>query len=78
MDKNSIKKYATWARRELISRVSQKAEQYGVRQDDFGDPNAKSIGDTLLTAEEQTQRRALIEKLRDKGWEWTMEEAAYT
>ena len=29
MDKNAIKKYAVWARRELIARVSQKAEQYG-------------------------------------------------
>ena len=29
MDKNAIKKYAVWARRELISRVSQKALQYG-------------------------------------------------
>ena len=25
MDKNAIKKYAVWARRELIARVSQKA-----------------------------------------------------
>ena len=31
MDKNAIKKYAVWARRELISRVSQKALQYGIK-----------------------------------------------
>ena len=30
MDKSAIKKYATWARRELIARVSLKAEQYGI------------------------------------------------
>ena len=29
MDKNAIKKYAVWARKELISRVAQKAQQYG-------------------------------------------------
>ena len=26
MDKNAIKKYAVWARKELISRVAQKAQ----------------------------------------------------
>ena len=35
MDKNVIKKYAVWARRELISRVSQKAYQYGIRENDI-------------------------------------------
>ena len=29
MDKNSIRKYAVWARRELIERVSQRAMIYG-------------------------------------------------
>ena len=37
MDKNSIKKYAVWARRELISRVSQKALQYGVSEREIAD-----------------------------------------
>ena len=30
MDKNAIKKYAVWARNELIARVPQKAQQYGI------------------------------------------------
>lgn len=30
MDKNAIKKYAVWARRELISRVSQRAVPFPV------------------------------------------------
>lgn len=30
MDKNSIKKFAVWARRELITRVSQRAVQYEI------------------------------------------------
>ena len=32
MDKNAIKKYAVWARKELISRVAQKAQQYGITE----------------------------------------------
>ena len=32
MDKNSIKKFAVWARRELITRVSQRAVQYEITE----------------------------------------------
>ena len=32
MDKNAIKKYAVWARNELIARVTQKAEQYEITE----------------------------------------------
>ena len=32
MDKNAIKKYAVWARRELIARVSQRAALYGITE----------------------------------------------
>lgn len=34
MDKNAIKKYAVWARRELISRVSQRAALYEITDKD--------------------------------------------
>ena len=37
MDKNALKKYAIWARRELITRVSQRATFYGVTETDYGD-----------------------------------------
>ena len=40
MDKLAIKKYAVWARRELISRVSTKALQYGISEEDCGDSEA--------------------------------------
>ena len=36
MDKNAIKKYAVWARRELISRVSQRAALYEITDKDYG------------------------------------------
>ena len=34
MDKNAIKKFATWARRELIDRVRQQAYRYEVEEAD--------------------------------------------
>ena len=78
MDKNAIKKYAVWARRELISRVSQKALQYGISEKDCGDANADTINGHLLTAAEQKQRQALIAKIKKDGYQQAMEEAAYT
>ena len=78
MDKNAIKKYAVWARRELISRVSQKALQYGVSEKDFGDINADSVNGIVLSPKEKTQRASLIAKIKKDGYQQAMEEAAYT
>lgn len=78
MDKNAIKKYAVWARRELISRVSQKALQYGISEENIGDANADTINGHLLTAAEKQQRQALIAKIKKDGYQQAMEEAAYT
>ena len=78
MDKNAIKKYAVWARQELIQRVSQRAMLYGVTERDAGDPDAESVNGRPLSADEKRQRRALIRKVEDKGYEQTMEQAAYT
>ena len=78
MDKNSIKKYAVWARRELMARVSMKAEQYGISEGQTPDPDAESVNGRLLTATEKAQRRKLIERIQEDGWAQVMEEAAYT
>jgi len=78
MDKNAIKKYAIWARRELISRVSQKAAQYAIIDGDIADANAETINGIVLTNVEKTQRRNLIAKIKEKGYEQVMEEVAYT
>lgn len=78
MDKNAIKKYAVWARTELIERVTQKALQYGISEKNIIDVNADSINGKLLTDVEKKQRRALISKINDKGFEQVMEEVAYT
>lgn len=78
MDKNAIKKYAVWARRELISRVSQKALQYGISENEYADKNAESVNGKLLTAEEKHQRVALIDQINENGYQQVMEEVAYT
>lgn len=78
MDKNAIKKFAVWARRELIERVSQKAMQYGIEKDNIIDVAADSINGTVLTDVQKNQRRALISQINHKGFEEVMEEVAYT
>ena len=78
MDKNAIKKYAVWARRELLSRVAQKALQYGVDGTTPADPDAEIINGRLLTAAEKSQRRALVDAIAADGYEQILEEAAYT
>ena len=78
MDKNAIKKYAVWARRELISRVSQKAAFYGITDTDHGTVGAESVDERVLTAAEKKQRDALIHQIQKDGYEQTIEEVAYT
>ena len=67
MDKNAIKKYAVWARRELISRVSQKALQYGITEDNIVPATATSVNGAVLSNEEIKQRKALIDRISEKG-----------
>lgn len=78
MDKGAIKKYAIWARRELISRVSQRAALYDITESGYGDPEADSVRGKVLTGAEKRQRRALIRQIGQKGYEEVMEEVAYT
>ena len=78
MDKNAIKKFAVWARTELIARVSLKGVEYGITEDNIEDANADSVGGKVLTADEKKQRQALISEIKDKGYKQVMEEVAYT
>ena len=78
MDKNAIKKFAVWARRELISRVSQRAAWYGITDKDPVDEKLQAIHGHVLTPEEQAQRQALIWHIRKIGYQQVMEEVAYT
>lgn len=78
MDKNAIKKYAVWARNELIARVTQKAEQYEITEKKITPADTDSIGGRVLTTTEKKQRQALIAKINQDGFGQVMEEIAYT
>lgn len=67
MDKNAIKKYAVWARRELIARVAQRAALYDITEKNLGDPNAESVRGNVLTVVERAQRQALIAQINEEG-----------
>ncbi len=77
MDKNAIKKFATWARRDLIERIRQQAYRYGIENAN-ADPYASSAHGVVLTPAQRSQRQALIERMQAKGYEATIEEVAYT
>ena len=81
MDKNAIKKFAVWARRELISRVSQKALQYGIAEGSELTFDIEIVNGRVLSTTEIKQRKALVKRILDlgkDGYRQAMEEAAYT
>lgn len=78
MNKNAISKFAVWARRELISRVRQKAEQYGITESGFGNPDTAPVSGRIYTSTEKSQRAALIERISQHGFNAVVEEVAYT
>ncbi|MBO6179941.1 MAG: BREX-1 system adenine-specific DNA-methyltransferase PglX [Selenomonadaceae bacterium] len=78
MNKNAIKKYAIWARQELINRVSKKALMFGISKEEPLDPNANAISEKIFSDTEKKQRAALIAKIKTQGYDETIEEVAYT
>lgn len=80
MNKTAIKNFAVWARRELISRVSQKALQYGICEDERRcvPATADAVNGNVLSAAEKKQRTLLIARIHCAGYTQTMEEIAYT
>ncbi len=78
MNKNALKSYAVWARQKLINDVAQKAFEYAITKDGFGEENAKAIGERALSNDEVKQRSELVNQIKLKGFEQVMEEVAYT
>ena len=78
MNKGAIQRFAIWARNELIAQVSQRAYQYGITKDGYGEQNAVTVGGRALTTDEQRQRKELVDQIRSKGYTQVMEEVAYT
>ena len=78
MDKTAIKKYAVWARQDLINRVKQKSYQYGITETGAVEKDADNVNGKLLSATEKTQRKALLRKISQNGFDQVIEEVAYT
>ena len=77
MDKTAIRKYAIWARTELMYKAIQQAKKYGVEKDGEMKKDLESINGKLLTKEEKQQRNALIDRISEVGFENVIDEAAY-
>lgn len=78
MNKNALKSYAVWARVQLIEQVKQKAFEYGITEDGYGDENARTIGTRALSNAEVAQRAELVSQIKAKGYKQVIEEVAYT
>ena len=78
MNKSAIQKFAVWARTEMIAQVSQRAYQYGITKESYGEENAVTIAGRALTSDEQHQRAELVQQIKTKGYDQVMEEVAYT
>lgn len=81
MNKSAINKYAVWARTELMNRVAQKAEEFGISEAEIIPASADSIRGKLLTPTQKKQRAALIARIESKGkngYMQVIEEVAYT
>lgn len=78
MNKTAIKNYAVWARVQLIKAVEQRAYEYGITADGYGEEKAEIINGSLLSRAEKEQRAELVSEIKIKGYNQVMEEAAYT
>ena len=67
MDKNAIKKFAVWAREELIKRVSQRAMKYEFEEGKAFDLDSDSANGEVLTAVKKEQRRPLSGNIKSEG-----------
>ena len=83
MNKNAIKKYAIWARRELIKCVSQRAMMYGITKESAENlftqnSELRTANGVVLTPTESKQCKALLNRIHAVGFTQVMEEVAYT
>lgn len=78
MDKNAIKKYAVWAREQLIEKVTARAVKYEIIDGKELNETLEAVGGEILSEAERKQRKALIQKIKADGYSQVMEEVAYT
>jgi len=78
VDKGAIKKFAVWARKELMERVEQKAHQYGMTETNILERGADSVDGRLLSSAEKKLRDDLVGMVKKEGYRKIIEEVAYT
>ncbi|KOC50787.1 BREX-1 system adenine-specific DNA-methyltransferase PglX [Clostridium botulinum] len=83
MDKNKIKSFAIWARRNLIAAISDKANRIGIYDNKIEKVMAVQGGFKLESSDEifklsKEHRDKLLKEVNEKGFEQVMEEVAYT
>lgn len=83
MDKTAIKNFAVWARKKLIEDIKQEAYEIGITEKGIKEPEVSTsdtmiIGDRSLNKAEMAQRRSLVSRIREKGFNNVIEEVAYT
>lgn len=83
MDKTAIKNFAVWARKKLIEDIKQKAYEIGITEKEIKEPQVSTsdtmiIGDRTLNKAEMEQRKSLISRINEKGFNNVIEEVAYT
>lgn len=77
MDKNAIKKYAVWARQQLIEKVTTKAIENAICDGQELDDNLSVINGKPIDEKTKKQRKALIKRIKEEGYMQVMEEVAY-
>lgn len=88
MNKNAIKKFAIDARNKLIASVTDKASMLGITPDNCSEAITKGVDfevyktaagtEVTLNKKQCEQRRKLVAKIHEKGFESVVEEVAYT
>ena len=83
MDKNKIKSFAIWARRKLISSVSERANRIGITEKKIEEAVVVQGGFKLEGNDEifklsKEHRDKLVSQVNEKGFQQVMEEVAYT
>ena len=78
MNKTAIKNFAVEARNILIQSSMQMAYEYEIEDGKPLDANQSSVGDRALSDTEFSQRKQLVCRIGEQGFQSVMEEVAYT
>ena len=84
MNKPALKNFAISARLELLARVRDRAAFYGITEEKYREKaimpteGFQRLDGVMLSSREAQQRNDLLARIRGRGYEQVMEEAAYT